>query len=477
MNISRTNSSSRGSPEEIRSAVLKVFRPSVCTFFVFADLGLITLAFQKRSRSAHGSLTQAIGKRLGTETGIPQTQPTTSALPVVFSPPERYQGLTRQNAATRFPFIHFWTAKQFSDWEKERASTSDVLEVDEKKPQRGNARAKQGENVAYKFVEEEDGKVVDGHVAEAIRRRLQTILNGMAVRLPKKWRQVGNIDREYIFNEVYKAYPYLLLCHDDWKAERIPSAALSSFRSTTNKRHKREAARAEMTAVKSEEEVKYEAGSTLDANAATKRKASPETETVVAMKRPRLSISTSTTPSDPPSNDIESVKALSGEPRKGPQTEPPAEQPGMDILATVTSPNDRATSISSAQPSHRSDNEQPMDLLATCNGQNEKAALASVSRAEPPQDVQSSPPHSGAEQPNVDLHATAGKAKGPGIVNPLYVYYPSLNLSYSVAGRSTLEYHQLRTTDWKPFARPKLRLPLRRAQRMVRRANSLNRKC
>lgn len=429
--------------------------------------------------TAYSLLTQAVGKCLETETGIPQTQPTTSALPVVFSPPERYQGLTRQNAATRFPFIKFWTPKQFSDWEKEQVSTSDILEVDndEKKPQRGNARAKQGENVAYKYVEEEDGQIVDGHVAEAIRRLMQTILNGMVTHLPMKWRQVGNIDREYIFNEIYKAYPYLLLCHDDWKAERIASAALSQFRSTTNRRDKREA---EKSSVKSEDEVKYEAGSMLDEKMATKRKASLDPETVVAMKRPRLSIPTPTTPSDPLSHDnTASVQAPLGEPRKDPRTElPQAERPKMDMpptavtspdnkaasvssaqpkvdVTTVTGPNDKAMSVSQAQPSHHPDNERPIDL-STSSGQN--VPLPSVSRAKPLQDVQTT--HSGAEQPHIELHgtSTAGNAKGPGIVNPLYVYssYPSLKWSYySVAGRNISERHRLQTTVWKPFAMPK----------------------
>ena len=166
----------------------------------------------------------------------------TSSLPTpasVLSVPEKYRDLDRKNAATRFPDINFWTTQDYNKWESERNKMADVLEVGSKKPQRGNARAREGENVMYNFVEEEDGGVVDGHVASAIRKLMQSIFNGMGDRVPQKWRQAGKNDRDYILSELYKAYPFLMLCFDHWKADKIASNTLSTFHNNTQKRRAR----------------------------------------------------------------------------------------------------------------------------------------------------------------------------------------------------------------------------------------------
>ena len=159
--------------------------------------------------------------------------------PTVLSVPEKYRDLDRKNAATRFPDINFWTLQDYNKWESEQNKMADVLEVSSKKPQHGNARAREGENVMYNFVEEEDGGVVDGHVATAIRKLMQSIFNGMGDRVPQRWRQAGKNDRDYVLSELYKAYPYLMLCFDHWKADKIASNTLSTFHNNTQKRRAR----------------------------------------------------------------------------------------------------------------------------------------------------------------------------------------------------------------------------------------------
>jgi hypothetical protein len=149
-----------------------------------------------------------------------------------------YQDITQQNAKTRYPNIKYWTKADYSEVGKEKKHRSDILEVGKGKPLRGNARMKDGENVMMDFVELEDGTVVDGITAAGIRSHMAAIFNEMAGsnRLPETWSKIGLLDREYVFSHLYKAFPYLQLCLDHWKAKEIGSRALSTWKNTQKKR-------------------------------------------------------------------------------------------------------------------------------------------------------------------------------------------------------------------------------------------------
>lgn len=126
----------------------------------------------------------------------------------------------------------------YAELSKEKKGGSDILEVKKGKPLRGNARMKDGENVMMDFVELEDGTVVDGITAGGIQSHMAAIFNEMATsqRLPETWSKIGLVDREYVFSHLYKAFPYLQLCLDHWKAKEISSHALSTWKNTQKKR-------------------------------------------------------------------------------------------------------------------------------------------------------------------------------------------------------------------------------------------------
>ena len=50
------------------------------------------------------------------------------------------------------------------------------------------------------------------------------------------WLKIGLLDREYVFSHLYKAFPYLQLCLDHWKAKEISSCALSTWKNMQKKR-------------------------------------------------------------------------------------------------------------------------------------------------------------------------------------------------------------------------------------------------
>ena len=199
---------------------------------------------------------KTLGDRLN---AVPQ------AIPASTTTVTDYQDITPQNAKNRYPNIKYWTKADYSASErsKEKKHRSDILEVGKGKPLRGNARMRDGENVMMDFVELEDGTVVDGITAAGIRSHMAVIFNEMAGshRLPETWSKIGLVDREYVFSHLYKAFPYLQLCLDHWKAKEIGSRALSTWKNTEKKRVARNQVKLEPKTEPESEPVQTETGS------------------------------------------------------------------------------------------------------------------------------------------------------------------------------------------------------------------------
>lgn len=232
----------------------------------------------------HENMMKTLGDRLnGVSQAIPSSMTTTE-----------YQDITRQNAKTRYPNIKYWTKADYYELGKEKKNRSDILEVEKGKPLRGNARMKDGENVMMDFVELEDGTVVDGITAAGIRSHMAAIFNEMAAsqRLPETWSKIGLLDREYVFSHLYKAFPYLQLCLDHWKAKEIGSRALSTWKNTQKKRVAR-------TQVKSEPKLEPEAAGDplqIDPNSHKRKSVDLEEPENTPAKRIQLSLPPSPSP-------------------------------------------------------------------------------------------------------------------------------------------------------------------------------------
>jgi hypothetical protein len=227
---------------------------------------------------------KTLGDRLnGVSQAIPSSMTTTE-----------YQDITRQNAKTRYPNIKYWTKADYYELGKEKKNRSDILEVEKGKPLRGNARMKDGENVMMDFVELEDGTVVDGITAAGIRSHMAAIFNEMAAsqRLPETWSKIGLLDREYVFSHLYKAFPYLQLCLDHWKAKEIGSRALSTWKNMQKKRVAR-------TQVKSELKLEPDAAGDplqIDPNSHKRKSVDLEEPENTPAKRIQLSLPPSPSP-------------------------------------------------------------------------------------------------------------------------------------------------------------------------------------
>jgi hypothetical protein len=117
-----------------------------------------------------------------------------------------------------YPLIKFWTKQE---WTKYCSNDSDVTSTTDKT--RGKTRAAQGVNVTMCFVEHKDGTVVDGHVASNIRQCARSAWVHLANndKAPTKWRSASMLVIRSYHEELYRRFPFLQYCDNDWKAEQI----------------------------------------------------------------------------------------------------------------------------------------------------------------------------------------------------------------------------------------------------------------
>lgn len=116
---------------------------------------------------------------------------------------------------TEHPSIKFWTKQEWM------ANCSDDITTTDKT--RGKSRAAQGINVTMRFAELEDGTIVDGHAAGNIRRCARSAWVHLANKgeAPSKWRSASAVVIRSYHDEMYRRFPFLQYCDNDWKAEQI----------------------------------------------------------------------------------------------------------------------------------------------------------------------------------------------------------------------------------------------------------------
>jgi hypothetical protein len=118
-----------------------------------------------------------------------------------------------------YPDVQFWTKR---DWLDRSAEEDDAMVLDNSS-RRGKTRASQGVNVAMRYVEEQDGTVVDGHRATEMRRYARLIWVHMAKEggPPPSWGKADVKLSQAYCREMCQRFPELKLCNLDWKADQI----------------------------------------------------------------------------------------------------------------------------------------------------------------------------------------------------------------------------------------------------------------
>ncbi|KAF9470350.1 hypothetical protein BDN70DRAFT_713990 [Pholiota conissans] len=165
------------------------------------------------------------------------SDPTTSA---VSSSGEAVIDLGPNPKQDDYPRVRFWFSNAYKEFSDKKKTGNAVLDPTALRVASRKRFTENGENVATDYIETEDGQIVDGRVAKSIRDHLRAIYNEMEKSkkkvLPAVWGDVGLSDRKYVFRELYKEFPYIRLCDDNWKAKRLASTVLTSFHSRTKRR-------------------------------------------------------------------------------------------------------------------------------------------------------------------------------------------------------------------------------------------------
>lgn len=118
-----------------------------------------------------------------------------------------------------YPDVRFWTRR---DWLDRSMKEDDAMVLDNT-CRRGKSRASQGVNVAMRYVETDEGVVVDGHRCSEMRRLARSIWVHMANNggLPTSWRKADVKLSQSYCREMCRKFPELRLCDLDWKADQI----------------------------------------------------------------------------------------------------------------------------------------------------------------------------------------------------------------------------------------------------------------
>ncbi|KAF8230703.1 hypothetical protein L208DRAFT_1280553, partial [Tricholoma matsutake] len=137
-----------------------------------------------------------------------------------------------------YPRVKFWTRKDWVD-----STVNDVATIDK---QHRKARSSQGINVMMVYTEDENSKVVDGHVASEIQTYAQSVWVHMAniygaPRAPMKWGDASVKIAQVYRKHMYSWFPILQFCELNWKVDHISTDSYPSWYSWFVKRPKTDA--------------------------------------------------------------------------------------------------------------------------------------------------------------------------------------------------------------------------------------------
>ena len=107
--------------------------------------------------------------------------------------------------------------------------------------QRGQGRCRAGINVSMRYIQDTDGKVIDGHRAREIRIHARAIFVGFAMQGKHfaSWGDADATSRRFFYNEMVIRFEELQYCDLDWKAEQIATDTFPGWKTTWVKKQKK----------------------------------------------------------------------------------------------------------------------------------------------------------------------------------------------------------------------------------------------
>lgn len=105
----------------------------------------------------------------------------------------------------------------------------------------GQGRCRAGINVSMCYIQDMDGKAIDGHQAREIRIHARAIFVGFAMQGKHftLWGDADATSRRFFYNEMVICFEELQCCDLDWKAERIATNTFPGWKTTWVKKQKK----------------------------------------------------------------------------------------------------------------------------------------------------------------------------------------------------------------------------------------------
>lgn len=133
-----------------------------------------------------------------------------------------------------YPTVKFWTQASWNKFMAEKKHNDRIAGANTQKPSRGSTRKAQGINVRTQYMENEAGIEVDASRAGGARALAKEIFNELTkgklfTEIPSKWTRVSNKSKIYYFGQMYRRYPELRFCEEDWKAWKLGGKSYSPW--------------------------------------------------------------------------------------------------------------------------------------------------------------------------------------------------------------------------------------------------------
>jgi len=145
---------------------------------------------------------------LASSPSIPSISPSSSS--VSLAPPNRAD----------YPNVQFWTK---SDFKEKVGKDSDVTVFKKEAGVKGKARVAHGENVSSLYLEDRNGKVIDGHKLSEIKALARQIFQQLLSEgsTSTKWGKASVVVQQYYRQAMYAQFPDLRLCDGHWKVDKL----------------------------------------------------------------------------------------------------------------------------------------------------------------------------------------------------------------------------------------------------------------
>ncbi len=143
-----------------------------------------------------------------------------------------------------FPHIDYWYKHQWMAAAPDH-STKTRNEESEKEDvagtQRGQGRSRMGINVAMRYIQTEDGTVIDGYRATEMRHHARAVFIGLVDNGKQfaSWGEADAMSRRVFYNEMASRFTELSYCELDWKAEQIATDTYPGWKLNWTNKEKR----------------------------------------------------------------------------------------------------------------------------------------------------------------------------------------------------------------------------------------------